>query len=153
MLSFRRSGAILIATAAAALIAVHSWAASAQLTGRVVDENGIAVAGAQATLSAQGLPAPFHAVTDEAGRFSFPALSDGSYDLKVEKRGYYAFVSRSLAVSARAASFEITLNHRQEYEETVNVVYSAPTIDPQEAAAQTTLTSEEIVDLPFSASH
>src|SRR5213594_1932820 len=140
MLSFRRAGEILIATTAAALLAAHSWAATAQLTGRVVDENGIAVAGAQATLSAQGLPAPLYAVTDEAGRFSISTLSEGSYDLRVEKRGYYAFVSRSLAVSARARSLEITLNHQQEYEETVNVVYSAPTIDPQEAAAQTTLT-------------
>src|SRR5881628_1127520 len=145
MLSPRRPGEILITTAAAALLALHSWAATAQFTGRVVDENGIAVAGAQVTLSVRGQPASLYAVTDEAGRFSFPTLSDGSYDLKVEKRGYYAFVSRSLAVSARAASLEITLNHRQEYEETVNVVYSAPTIDPQEAAAQTTLTSEEIV--------
>src|SRR5437867_4435180 len=150
---FDGQGARFMCMLASLALAAESRGASAQLNGKVADENGIAVVGAQATLSGQTLPTSLYAVTNEAGRFSFLMLPSGSFDLKIEKLGYYAFISRSLTLGDRTAQLEITLNHQQEYEETVNVVYSAPTIDPEEAAAQTTLTSEEIIDLPFSATH
>ncbi len=153
MLTLQRKGDIHFAVAILVLLTGELWGASAQLTGRVVDENGIAVIGAQITFTGDILSTPLYAVTNEVGRFSLAQILPGTYHLKVEKRGYYAFISRSLIVSDRGAPLEITLNHEQEYEETVNVVYSAPTIDRQEAAAQTTLTSGEIVDLSFSATH
>src|SRR5439155_6640356 len=143
---------MLLAAFLALVFACESTAAP-QLTGRVVDENSLAVQGAQVTLTGPELYIPLYSVSDETGHFLVLPVPPGTYDLKVEKRGFYAFVSRSVAVTVRAAPLEITLNHQQEYEETVNVVYSAPTIDPEEAAAQTTLTSEEIIDLPFSATH
>jgi hypothetical protein len=130
-----------------------AWAATSQLSGKVADENSLAVAGAQISLNGAALAEALYATSDETGRFQLGPLSPGVYELKVEKRGFYAFVSHSIEVGTRATSIEVTLNHQQEYEETVNVVYSAPTIDREEAAAQTTLTSEEIINLPSPASH
>lgn len=142
----------------AALVALlplfsNAAVASSQLAGRVVDESGLVVAGAKLTLSGDLIPGALIVTSDGAGRFLLPPVPPGIYVLRVEKPGFYAFVSSSITVREKPDSLEVVLNHRQEFEETVNVVYSAPVVDRQEAAAQTTLTSEEIVDLPFSASH
>ena len=47
------------------------------------------------------------------------------------------------------ASAEVTLNHIREFSEQVNVVYSPPAIDPAKTQASETLSSENIIDLPF----
>src|SRR5687767_8667730 len=104
-----------------------------QLSGKVADENSVVVAGAQISLNGPALTEALYATSDETGRFQLGPLPPGVYELKVEKRGFYAFVSHAIEVGTRALSIEVTLNHQQEYEETVNVVYSAPTIDPEEA--------------------
>jgi hypothetical protein len=137
----------------ASLLLLPSGASAAlsQLAGRIIDESGVAVPGAKLTLNGSLIPGPQIVTGDEAGRFALSPVPPGTYELKVEKPGFYAFVAPSFVITERPDAVEIVLNHLQEYEETVNVVYSSPVIDRQEAAAQTTLTSEEIVDLPFSA--
>ncbi len=142
----------LAALASLVLLVFAAAAPASDLTGRVVDEGGLAVPGAKITLG--GDPGTRWVVTsDSGGRFILPSVPSGSYPLRAEKPGFYAFVSPAFQVTEKPAPVEIVLNHTQEYEETVNVVYSAPVIDRQEAAVQTTLNSEEIVDLPFSATH
>lgn len=139
--------------AAVMLLSARLHGAEKQLVGRVVDEGSLAVAGAKVTVSGDLISGPLMATSDEAGRFFLPPVPAGPYALRVDKPGFYAFVLPSFDIRERPVPIEVVLNHRQEFEETVNVVYSAPVIDRQEAAAQTTLTSDEIVDLPFSASH
>jgi hypothetical protein len=124
-----------------------------ELTGRVIDENSKVVAGAKVSIGGGGLTAPQVVVSDEAGRFRMPALAPGTYELRAEKPGYYATVSRALQIKEGAAALEIVLNHQQEFEETVSVVYSAPVVDRQEATIATTITAEEIIDLPYVATH
>ena len=135
------------------LIGQGVWAAPTQLSGRVVDDNGLAVEGALVTLSGSGLPAPMYRSSDEVGRFLFPAVPPGECEIKVDKPGFYAFVSKSVSVREGSNALEVVLNRKQEYEEKVNVVYSAPIIDREETALQTTLTSEEIIDIPVPATH
>ncbi len=128
-------------------------AAESELRGRVVDENGLAVAGATLTLQGGGQSSPIIVSSDESGRFVLRFLQTGSYQLKVERVGFYAYTVPVLEVRGPADRLEVVLNHRQEFEETVEVAYSAPAIDPQETAAQKTMTSEEIIDIPYPASH
>lgn len=123
------------------------------LSGRVIDENGLAVAGAVLTLAGPGLSKPLTATSDESGRFAMRPVLPGSYQLKAEKVGFYAHIVADFAIRGNDDRIELILNHRQEFEETVNVVYSVPAIDPQETAAQRTLTAEEIVDVPYPAGH
>ncbi len=130
-----------------------SDAVAGDLSGRVVDENGLAVQGAALSLSGPGLASLFAATSDESGRFVMRSVPAGAYHLKAEKVGFYAYVQADFVVHSSADRIEVVLNHRQEFEETVNVVYSAPAIDPQETAAQRTLTAEEIIDIPYPASH
>src|SRR4030095_10147171 len=145
------------------LIGQVLWAASTQLSGRVVDENGLAVEGALVTLSGSSLPASIYRSSDEIGRFLFaaappgeceikvekqgfyafrPKSPPGECEIKVEKQGFYAFVSKSMSLREGSNVLEVVLNHQQEFEEKVDVVYSAPIIDREEIAVQNTLTSE-----------
>jgi Carboxypeptidase regulatory-like domain len=135
------------------LIGQGLWAAPTQLSGRVVDENGVAVEGALITLSASSLPVPLYRSSDEIGRFLFPAVPSGECEIRVEKQGFYAFVSKSMSLREGSNALEVALNHQQEYEEKVDVVYSAPIIDREEVAVQNTLTSEQIIDIPVPATH
>jgi hypothetical protein len=128
-------------------------ASGGELRGRIVDENGLVVPGATLTLSGPGLAAPLAGTSDESGRINLLSVPPGTYKLKVEKVGYYAYVANAFDVRGPLDRVEVVLNHRQEFEETVNVVYSTPAIDPQETAAQRTLTAEEIIDVPYPASH
>jgi len=136
------------------LLAIVSAPAAAQvLTGKVIDETGVAVAGVKVSLTGNSLKAPLATVSDDAGRFLMAQPPPGLYGLKAEKPGYYATVSRNLEIKEGAASLEVIINHMQEFEETVNVVYSAPVVDRKEASAATSLTAEEITDLPIVSTH
>jgi len=62
-------------------------------------------------------------------------------------------VLESFSISEGLNEAEIVLNHRQEFEETVNVVYSVPVIDRQETTETKVLTAQRIVDLPYTSTH
>jgi hypothetical protein len=141
----------ILALGVCTLTAALALAAQSRLHGRVVDENGSAVAGATIKASADGAPAAA-CTSDETGRFSLE-FAPGVVELRVDKVGYYAFAASHLLNEGAYAPLEIVLNHRQEFEEMVSVTYSTPQIDASEAAVQNTITSEQIQELPFSATH
>ena len=124
-----------------------------ELTGKVIDENGSPVVGVRVSLSGNTLEAPLFTVSDDAGRFRIFPVPPGIYEIRAEKPGYYATVSRAFELLEPASPVEVVVNHRREFEETVSVVYSAPVIDRKEAATAAELTSEEITDLPYVSTH
>jgi hypothetical protein len=134
-------------------LSVWASAQTVQMAGKVVDENGVIVIGAKLTFSLPGTPIPVIAITDEAGRFLLPPLPAGTYELRVEKPGFYVYLDHSFALSQASGPIEIVLNHQREFGETVNVVYSPPVIDPQQVAAQNTLHAEEIIEMPYPSTH
>jgi hypothetical protein len=115
----------------------------------VVDETGVPVEAAQATLVRVETQAVFRAETDYAGRCEFAGLSPGHHQLRVEKTGFYAARLDILQVD-ETEDAEITLTHEQELRDEVNVVSSPPTIDPSRTAASHRLNSREIVNIPYS---
>jgi len=74
----------------------------------VVDENGVAVPGARVTLSGQ--QESRKAETDYAGRCLWTDLVPGTYEVRAEKEGFYAFISDEVR-AGEIDSLEITLNH------------------------------------------
>ncbi len=113
----------------------------------VADENGTAVPSARITLTPK-LGTAAQGETDYAGRREFSGLLPGDYSLHVEKEGFFAVTQPGILVG-EVASAEVTLNHIREFSEQVNVVYSPPAIDPAKTQASETLSSEQIIDLPF----
>jgi hypothetical protein len=114
----------------------------------VLDENGLAVPLARLTLTDQANSLVQRAETDYAGRYQFSRLIPGVYSLRVEQEGFFVFNSNDVRV-AETSNLEVTLNHTQEYAESVNVVYSPPAIDPQKTSASATLSSQDIINLPY----
>jgi len=113
----------------------------------VLDENGVAVQFAQATLTGTGGTAKCE--TDYAGHCEIAGLKPGSYQLRVEKEGFFVLTKKDVDVGTTEA-VDVTLNHQHELVKTVNVVYSPPLIDPEKTTLSNTLSSHDIIDLPSS---
>jgi hypothetical protein len=117
----------------------------------VTDENGNAVAGARVFLESPPLPA-VRCETDFTGRCQFPALAAGTYQLRVEKEGFYAAVQPSVEITT-GSTIEVTISHQQEVREVVNVVESPPAIDPAQIAGQETISGLDVLDIVYPATH
>jgi len=118
----------------------------------VVDENGVAVASALVFLQASPQAAALRCVTDFAGHCEFSNLSTVSYELRVEKQGFYSVMLPAIETGA-AANIDVTLSHQQEVREVVDVTESPPAIDPAQIAAQQTLSGLDVLNIPYPATH
>jgi len=118
----------------------------------VVDENGVAVASALVFLQASPQAAALRCVTDFAGHCEFSNLSTVSYELRVEKQGFYSVMLPAIETGA-AANIDVTLSHQQEVREVVDVTESPPAIDPAQVAAQQTLSGLDVLNIPYPATH
>src|SRR5437879_325497 len=63
-------------------------AASGALAGQVTDQQGAAVPGASVKLTEISTNSTTTTVTNEAGRYAFPSVPPGTYDLTVTKEGF-----------------------------------------------------------------
>jgi hypothetical protein len=124
-------------------------AVRAPVTVSVIDENGVAVVGAQVTVTEPGKE-PARLRTDFAGACSYTPRQQNPYRLHVEKPGFYA--TDASGVEAGQTSVKIVLAHEQIVREQVNVTASQPGIDTQEIPDRTTMNTPEIVDIPYQTS-
>ncbi len=145
--AFRRwAGAV-----AGCYIAVSLCHAQVRVSGRVSDENGRAVVSARVELKHLPEGAKAVALTDIAGGFQIELADAGAYALRAERPGFFAFEGKA-SVTAGGNQLAITLNHLQDFFQSVDVPYSAPSIDYQEPSDQKQLTSVEILEVPYPAS-
>ena len=116
------------------------------VTVTVVDENGMAVAGAQVTIEESGLE-PAHLWTDYAGNCTYALRQQSPYRLHVEKPGFYA--ADESEISPNESSVKVALAHEQIVREQVNVTASTPGIDTQQIPDQSAMNTPEIVNIPY----
>jgi hypothetical protein len=133
----------------AAMATGQTQALRAPVTVMVVDENGVAIDGAQVTVTEPGQQ-PAHLRTDFAGDCSYTLRQQNSYQLHVEKPGFYA--TDASGIEPGQAVVKVVLVHEQIVHEQVNVTASPPGIDTQEIPDQTTMNTPEIVDIPYQTS-
>jgi hypothetical protein len=121
-------------------------AVRAPVTLTVVDENGLAVSGAQVSILEPGLAAvPLW--TDYAGHCAYIPCQDAPYRIRVEKPGFYQAVESE--VDARLNSVQVALNHEQIVVEQVNVTASVPGIDTAQTSGKSAMNTPEIVNVPY----
>jgi hypothetical protein len=111
----------------------------------VVDENGVAVPDAVITLLAPAPAAP-QLRTDYAGHCIVTPQPGAAFRIRVEKPGFYQAESN---IEAGATAARIVLTHEQIVVEQVNVSASVPGIDPEQTANKSTMTTAEIVNVPY----
>jgi Carboxypeptidase regulatory-like domain/TonB dependent receptor len=117
----------------------------------VTDENGVAVASARVLVQAPPL-APARCLTDLTGRCQLVTLPAGTYQLKVEKEGFYELVQPKVQI-APGSAIDVAITHQREVKEVVDVVESPPEIDPAQVAAQETITGLDVIDIVYPANH
>ncbi|HKE55588.1 MAG TPA: TonB-dependent receptor [Pyrinomonadaceae bacterium] len=121
--------------------------ATVKLFLRVVDETGVAVDDARLILLNSGSQTVVRGETDAAGRHEFTFNNPGSYQLKIEKEGFYA--STTDVRLSESSKLEVTIYHQQEIAETVNVYESPPTIDREKTTNAEGVTSREVLMVPY----
>ncbi|MEZ5316147.1 MAG: TonB-dependent receptor [Vicinamibacterales bacterium] len=130
-----------------------STAAAAQVqTGsifvRALDEQGTAMPGVTITVSGPVLPQPLVATTDSTGVYRFPALSFGTYTVRLSLSGFRTIIREGVAVvQNETVSLEITMPVSAMAEE-VTVVGEAPVVDTRTAAVNTNLDAKLLDTTP-----
>jgi hypothetical protein len=117
----------------------------------VTDENGVGVSSARIVLQSPSQPA-VRCVTDFAGRCPFPSLPFGTYQLRVEKEGFYALEEPSVQIGPGSV-IEVSISHQQEVREVVDVHESPPAIDAAQVASQETISGLDVINLVYPGTH
>jgi hypothetical protein len=93
--------------------AIHVWAADILLSGRVVDENDAAVAGARVRLLPDGQPespAPLEVFADPTGGFTVHVPMAATYLVSAEHEGFFPLKDHSVQVGEGPREIHLVLN-------------------------------------------
>jgi carboxypeptidase family protein len=145
-----RLGSFLVGLLVPMLVAA-SLHAQVAVSGRVLDENGVAVAAVRVELDSTSSPLRAQAVSDAGGSFALELEKPGEYRIRAERQGFFLFSGKSAEFHPGSNQLVITLNYVQEFAETIDVTYSPPAIDPQEPADKKQLDNMEILTVPYPA--
>src|SRR6478672_11155293 len=111
------------------LLMFLAGAANAQvsISGKVIDENGVAVSKARIEARLSDAARTIESVSDAGGNFTlqFPNFNDPEVSIRATKQGYYIY-SGKLHLSPQLEHLTVTLNHLQEFAESIDVTYSPP---------------------------
>ncbi len=118
------------------------------VNGRVVDEMQMSIPGVAIVATHRLTNVKATTTTDEEGRFRFPYLRIGVYDISASLTGFKD-VTRNVAVSAGSA-FDIPfVMPLASIEETIMIVDEAPVIESARTQIAATLTDTEVAALPM----
>jgi hypothetical protein len=123
--------------------------ATSSLTGVVVDASGATIPGATVVVKNNATAATHEATTSERGTFTVPAIDVGKYTVTISLQGFKTVVLTDVEVNAATpASVRATLEVGG-LAETVTVQGGAEIIQTQSATVATTLSTNQIINLPL----
>ena len=136
-----------------ALLVFGAAAAQAQSTGTIVgtvqDSSSGVVPGAAIRVTNEGTGHQTAAVTDAAGRFSFPRLPVGVYRLEASSSGFRQFITEGIRLDAdQSRQANIVLEVGQTTE-TVTVTGAVGLVETLGATLKEVVDEKRIVDLPL----
>ncbi len=139
--------ALMLAFASTPAFAQGSSASS--LSGAVVDADGGAIPGATVVVKNNATGVTVEAVSNSTGRFSFAALDAGTYTVTVSLTGFKTYVANDVRlISSRPGDLTAKLEIGA-LSETVEVRASSELIQTQSATVSSTLTTEQLTELPL----
>jgi Carboxypeptidase regulatory-like domain len=120
----------------------------ASLGGRVTDPQGAVVPGAEVLVRQTETNLTAQATTDAEGRFRFPYLKVGPYEVVIKQQGF-ADVTRRLTLTVGAA-FELPVSLKVEaVSESVTVSGQAPILEAARSQIAGTVSQTEVKNLPI----
>jgi hypothetical protein len=120
---------------------------SASLAGRVTDTTGAVIGNATVSIRATATGVTSKSVTDPAGRFRFPYLQIGQYEVVVHNDGF-SDVRRSVTCTIGAA-FNLPITLSPGATQTVSVDDEPPVLETDRSQITATISQTEVADLPF----
>src|SRR5688572_16111152 len=141
----------LAAALLAVLIAIPSFAqgTTGTLTGSVTDDQGLALPGANVTVTNTSTGFSRSATTDETGTFRIAGLPSGSYEVKSELSGFAVQARKDVSVSVAATTTSDFKMSVAGLTEETTVVGEAPLIDVKDSGVGEIITAAQIENLPL----
>jgi len=121
-----------------------------ELVGRVVDDQGGVLPGVTVTLSGPAAMGQPTAVTNDQGRYRFPAVNSGTYTLRFELGGFAPMVRNDIVVPVRQTITVDAAMKLASLQETVTVSGSSPTVDVENTKVGARLSQEVLTSVPTS---
>ncbi|MGH9584946.1 MAG: carboxypeptidase regulatory-like domain-containing protein, partial [Bryobacteraceae bacterium] len=119
------------------------------IKGQVQDAQRASVPDAQITLTNEGTGVTAKTTSGSSGTFNFVDLSPGAYTLATEAKGFSTSVQQNIAVDVgRTLALTVTLKPG-EVQQTVTVTANSAAVESQTSDIGTTITPQEIKDLPL----
>jgi hypothetical protein len=128
-------------------LAAQQAPTSASVSGTVHDPSGAPVAGASATITNLERNQAQTAVTDRQGRFRFPVLAVGEYQLDLAVPGFAPWQRRLRLTVGSALEVPVTLGAA--FEEAITVTADAPVVETARTQVAAMISPEEVHDLPL----
>ena len=129
--------------------AVSAQEVTATITGTVMDPSGAAVADAAVAAKSVERGIVYNAVTNESGIYRLSQLPVGSYDLKIEKRGFQTSLYPAFVLSLnQIARIDVQLKVG-EVSQTVEVTGAAPVLKTESTQVDTIINSATNDNLPL----
>ncbi len=123
--------------------------ATAAISGTITDTSGAAMADAQVQARNTGTDITSSTTTDSQGRFRFPDLLIGNYDLIAQKMGFQTVTRRGITLtvgSQPVADFQLPVGAQTQ---TVDVQGEVSQVETQSTAVGALVEGKQIRDLPL----
>src|SRR5437588_2663330 len=119
------------------------------IDGELHDTTGAAVTGVTVSVINTGTNATRTTITNDAGAYSFPSLSPGTYTLRAEKPGFKTVVRNQIDLQVQqAARIDLELQVGQ-LSESIEVQADAALLVTDNATVGTVIENRRIVELPL----
>lgn len=130
------------------LAADTALAQNAQVVGTIKDESGAVIPGATVTARNSETGLVRSAVSDEHGTYRVQALPPGIYSVVIELAGFQTETQERLMLAIdQSASINVVLKPAS-INETVTVAADTPLVDTTQSTVATSVTNQQIQDLP-----
>src|SRR5689334_220154 len=155
---FTLTRTIMRALAALAIVTTFGLAPAAaqtgqmfgELVGKVTDDQGGVLPGVTVTLSGPAAMGTPTAVSNEQGRYRFPAVNSGTYTLKFELAGFAPMLREGIVVPVRQTVTVDAAMKLASLQETVTVSGQSPTVDVENTKVGARLSQEVLTAVPTS---
>ena len=142
-------GLLLLAAVCWGMVPRGAAQTTSTIRGKVTDKQGGVVTGAEVHVAGKDVAADHAVQTDALGEYRLPALVAGTYTLTVSKEGFRKQVLTGLEVLLnRTLDIDVQLEVGSSHEQ-VEVTGEVPLLETQSSAASTTITPQEISDIPL----
>ena len=131
------------------LSSTGAFAASFELTGTVLDESGVELAGATLTLVHEGTGLVRTTTSNDSDRYAFPTTAPGEYSLVVQLSGFATSRFAGLRYFAETKPvFNVRLNLRA-VQESMTFTGEAPLINVSQSQLGLSLEARQLHELPL----